>query len=116
MAAALAGQGGITGHPAVGPSSPGPGLGSQNPPHHGTRPDLGQLTAPKGSTPSRQDQGGSESQQLGFLMPAVSRWYCGSYCGSYYGTTVTLSRTETPVPRSQTREPVFQDRGTALPS
>ena len=76
----------------------------------------GPADSSQGLQPSRQDQGGAEGEQLGFLMPAVSRWYCGSYCGSYYGTTVTLSRTETPIPRSQTREPVFQDRGTALPS
>ena len=69
-AAGLAGQGGITDHPAVGTSSPGPGLGSQNPPHHGTCPYLDQLTAPKGSNPADKTKG-AEGEQLGFLMPAV---------------------------------------------
>ena len=74
MATGWAGQGDITGHPATGPSRPGSRLGSQNSPHHGACPDLDQLTAPEDSTPTRQDQGGAEGQQLGFLMPAASWW------------------------------------------
>ena len=66
MAAGLAGQGGITGHPAIGPSRPGPGLGFQNPPRHGTCPYLDQLTAPEGSNPADKTKGALKASSWGF--------------------------------------------------
>ena len=54
--------------PGEGPPWPQRGLwtGPSDPPRHGARPDLDQLTAPEGSTPTRQDHGGAEGPQRGF--------------------------------------------------